>query len=173
MNSSLSEWCTFDGTTASTATCTNSWGDEYPPETDAYTTETPLETRTYDGRLGHYSGESYSFVDYENSLWGPPPFIPVQITAGLASLSAFRDAAATTTSEISATGSVGSFTKSTTGATITSAPKVVSSTSVPSSTSGAGTAVGSGAAKGAAGYITGSSKWVLGAAFGPIVYFGL
>jgi hypothetical protein len=59
--------------------------------------EAPFSARTYDGCLGFDGYESY--VDYENSLWGPPPFIPVKITAGLASLSAFKAAAVAVTND--------------------------------------------------------------------------
>jgi len=78
-------------------------------------------------------------------LWGPPPFIPGKITAGLESLSVFRAAAAATTTTSSggsqSTGS-GSPTKSIAGATITSAPKLASSTSGLSGAAGTGSAGG-------------------------------
>ncbi|KUJ16614.1 uncharacterized protein LY89DRAFT_734709 [Mollisia scopiformis] len=100
----LSERCTFNGTTASTAICTNSFNNDY---TDAITTL----------GLDQYG----SYIDYQASLFGPPPFIPVKITAGLASLSVF-EAAATNTGAVS-TNASGSSTQATTSPTITSLAK--------------------------------------------------
>lgn len=123
-SSTLSERCTFNGTTASIAICTNSYGDDFSLVTNEATTQDPITTQTYDGKVAT-DLYGHSSLDFGRSLNGPPAFIPVKITAGLASLSAFR-AAVTTTGSLTSTS--GSSSQATASPTITSLAKSTSST---------------------------------------------
>ncbi|KAH8601567.1 hypothetical protein B0O99DRAFT_195495 [Bisporella sp. PMI_857] len=125
----LSESCTFAATTAATAICTNSYGDGQPPYSDAFTTQDPLETVTYDGKLVtiEMDDSTITVMDPTASAYGPPPFIPVKITAGLEKLKATSGVAAST-------GSVSSVTSAAVPS-ITSAPNVNAATTSQSPTS--------------------------------------
>ena len=81
---------------AKTAICTNSLGFNFE---DSTTTEKldQVVTVTYDGRLGTDEVGS-SFIDEGLSLFGPPPFLKVKITAGLEKLKGFTASVASTTS---------------------------------------------------------------------------
>ncbi|CZR67813.1 uncharacterized protein PAC_17712 [Phialocephala subalpina] len=166
----LSEACTFNGTTASVAICTNSYNDNSGLYSDAYTTEDPYTTQTYDGKLATDQYGS-SWIDYQNSLFGPPPFIPVKITAGLERLSVFRAAATTTGSSSTGTSTSGSgsSTKATASPTITSGATKTGTVASGSSTSGVAASAGSTTTK-ASGSEVLRGRWKWGAGLALVVY---
>lgn len=84
LNSAWTEACTFNGTLAKSAICTNSLGFNFGTST-TWQQENPYHTLTFDGRLAT-DGAGHSFIDEGLGLWGPPPFIQVKITAGLEKL---------------------------------------------------------------------------------------
>lgn len=136
----MNERCTFDGTTASTAICTNSYNDDDNDLliTNSATTQDAFTTLTYDGKL---ASNQYGSEIVFPSFNGPPPFIPVKITAGLSSLSVLNAAVATGTSSISTSSQS---TSQTASPTITSMPKGTGSTSSVSSSVSSGTTVAAG-----------------------------
>lgn len=128
--------------------------------TNEATTQNPITTQTYDGKLGT-DQYVHSYLDYQHSLNGAPPFLPVKITAGLALLSAFR-AAVTTTGSVTSTS--GSSNQATTSPKITSLAKSTSSTGSITSSSLTATALSvSTTTKGNSGHNL-KVGWELGAA---------